>query len=151
MHGLTTDLLSLACRIFLERAYPEGECSMPPSRRPFVAIPPDQPLAALVGMREVCEKLLTPEGAIRGYAFRLGSSRFPHLKLQVIGHDVGGNCVFSVDTHDILRCTVSGNEAEKWAQIQADNRRLKECIEHEWDRQGLLTFNGLLRQGLAKK
>jgi hypothetical protein len=105
----------------------------------------------LLGAREVCEKLLTSNGAIRGYAFRLGSARFPHLKLQVNAQARGDACVFSVDTHDALRCRVSGTEAEAWATLQLDNRELKERIEREWERRGLLTFNGLLRQGLAKK
>jgi hypothetical protein len=151
MQELTTDLLSRACGVFVKHAYPDGERSMASARRVFFAIPPDKPLPELLAVREVCEKLLTPEGAIRGYAFRVGSARFPHLKLQVIAHDNGAACVFAVDTHDTLRCAVSGTEAEAWAKIQADNRRLKECIEHEWERQGLLTFHGLLRQGLIAK
>jgi hypothetical protein len=151
MHGLTTELLSRACRIFLERAYPDGELTMATSRRPFLNMAPEQPLSAFLGVREVCEKLLTPTGALRGYAFRLGSVRFPHLKLQVTDHNQGATCVFSVDTHDTLRCTVAGAEADAWAKLQADNRCLKEAIEREWERQGLLTFNGLLRQGLTKK
>jgi hypothetical protein len=151
MNGLTTDLLSRACRIFLELAYPGGEQTMAPSRRPFFAISPDQPLNTLLTMSGICQPLHTPEGALRGYAFRLGSVRFPHIKLQVISHNGGASWIFSVDTHDILRCSVSGEEAKGWAELQAENRQLKERIEQEWDKHGLLTFNRLLRNGLEKR
>jgi hypothetical protein len=150
MNGLTTDLLRKACRIFLGLAYPDGESAVPAARRRFWDIPAEQPLAELIGAREVCETLTTPAGALRGFAFRLGSSKFPHLKLQVVNCDSSGNCVFTVDTHDTLYCKVSSAEAAVWAQLQADNRLLKERIEREWDRQGLLTFNGLLRRELER-
>ncbi len=150
MNGLTSDVLSRACRVFLALAYPAGAASIPATRRPFAALAPDQPLEPLLATAGVCEKLLTPAGGLRGYAFRLGSAQFPHVKLQVIGQEGGQPCVFTVDTHDALRCPVSSAEAEKWAQLQADNRRLKERIEAEWERQGLLTFNALLRRGLEK-
>jgi hypothetical protein len=151
MKGLTTDLLSRACRTFMELAYPGGESTIPPKRRPFYAMRSDQPLAAFLEAREVCEKLLTPEGGTRGYTFRLGSARFPHLKLQVIDQGPGAECVFGVDTHDALRCSLSPEETDLWSQLQADNRRLKERIEAAWEQQGLLTFNAILRRGLEKK
>jgi hypothetical protein len=153
MRGLTTELLSRACRIFMALAYPEGESTAPALRRPFFAISTDQPLAAILEIANVCEKLLSPDGRLRGYAFRLGSAHFPHLKLQVatLDLDEGGAFVFAVDTHDALRCTISDGEREIWAQIQAANRRLKEHIEQEWEKHGLLTFNGVLRRGLGQK
>jgi hypothetical protein len=148
MNGLTSELLSRACRIFLAHAYPEGEKTIPPTRRRFAAIAPGEPLDALLAARDVCEKLLTPEGTIRGYAFRLGSAWFPHVKLQATCRDNGAAWVFGVDTHDALRCTVSADEAEAWARLQTANRRLKEHVEGAWEKEGLLTFNALLRSGL---
>jgi hypothetical protein len=150
MTGLTTDLLSRACRTFLALAYPDGEQTIPPTKRRFWDIPPGEPLTSYLAMRDVCEKLLTPEGAVRGYAFRLGSAKFPHVKLQVTDHENGAAWVFIVDTHDALRCSVYPEEAQAWARLQADNRLLKEQIESAWEKAGLLTFNGLLRRALDK-
>ena len=42
-------------------------------------------------------------------------------------------------------------DAACWKKLQTANRQLKEQIEHAWEAEGLLTFNGLLRQELAKK
>jgi hypothetical protein len=151
MKGLTTELLGKACRVFLTLAYPEGEASIALPRRPFSAISPEQPLTVFLEMTAICEKLFDHEGRVRGYAFRLGSARFPHLKLQVSGLENGETCVFSVDTHDGLKCGVPPTEKDAWARIQAENRRLKMVIEQEWERQGLLTFNGILRRGLSQK
>jgi hypothetical protein len=151
MNGLTTELLSQACTVFMTLAYPEGEAGVSPARQAFFALPPDRPLAEVLASRGVCEPLLTPAGQIRGYAFRLGSAQFPHLKLQVVDCHSGRGCVFAVDTHDALRCPASPAEAPAWARLQIENRRLKEAIEQEWERRGLLTFNGLLRLELQKQ
>jgi hypothetical protein len=150
MTGLTTELLGRACRIFLALAYPQGTDGLSPGRRCFASMAPDEPLARFVELPEVCEKLYTPEGGLRGLAFRLGSARFGHIKLQVIDPDNGGPCVFAVDTHDTGRWPLSPDEAEAWTRLQIENRKLKESIEREWERQGLLTFNALLRRGLEQ-
>jgi hypothetical protein len=150
MQGLTTGLLRQACRTFLELAYPEGESTIPPKRRPFFSISADQPLAGLLDNKETCELLRTPEGRLRGYAFRLGSAHFPYLKMLVIDQDPQVGCVFAVDTHDTLRCSLTPEEAMAWDKLQVENRRLKERIESAWEKQGLLTFHTLLRRGLKK-
>jgi hypothetical protein len=146
MNCLTTDLLGQACDIFLARAYPAG--AIPHAKRAYLQIAPDQPLEALL-TPPVCEVLRKSGGELRGYALRLGSVHFPHLKLQVVECDQ--QCIFSVDTHDAIRLAPSHPEAARWAQLQAANRRLKDEIEREWDAAGLLTFNGLLRHELARQ
>jgi hypothetical protein len=150
MNGLTTDLLGRACRTFLELAYPGGESTIPEQRRPFLRLSPDQPLAAVLERRDVCQTLLHPGGSVRGYALRLGSTRFPHLKLQVIALDNAASWVFTVDTHDTLKCTLTPAETEEWGRIQNENRKLKDRIERAWEGQGLLTFNAILRRGLEQ-
>jgi hypothetical protein len=146
MRNLTTALLGRACAIFLARAYPEG--TIPDGKRSYAQIEADQPLGPLL-LPPVCQVLSAPSGGVRGYAFRLGSTVFPHLKLQVVECD--GGCVFSVDTHDAIRLEPTHPDAERWAQVQATNRRLKEEIEHAWNGEGLLTFNELLRRGLDEQ
>jgi hypothetical protein len=126
-------------------AYPEGGEAIPPAKRAYGQIAPDQYLGPLLGP-PVCVPLPAEEGGIRGYAFRLGSSRFPHLKLQVVFQE--GACIFSVDTHDQLRLDLRHPDAAGWAQLQAINRELKEKIERAWETDGLLTFNALLRREL---
>jgi hypothetical protein len=155
MPGLCPELLDQACRIFLKLAYPDGESSIPVTKRAYlnVTVEPDlepllkppvcQVLPRLLGLGDI-----SPIG-IRGYAFRLGSSVFPHLKLQVVGQS-DGELVFSVDTHDQVRVPANHPDAAAWAVIQTSNRKLKEEIEHSWEAAGLLTFNALLRRELEK-
>ena len=150
MGGLTTTLLGRASRTFLTLAYPGGPSSIPPARRVFLDLTADQPLEPLL-VPSLCEVLHTPQGRLRGYAFRLGSATYPHLKLQVIGHENNGQCIFGVDTHDAFRLGPDHPDAAGWAKLQSANRQLKEQIEHAWEADGLLTFNGLLRRELAKK
>jgi hypothetical protein len=150
MCGLTTSLLGQASRTFLTLAYPGGPGTIPPNRRPFLNPAPDQPVELLLAP-PLCEVLRTSEGDLRGYAFRLGSACYPHLKLQVVRHDQGDAWIFSVDTHDALRLDANHPDACGWKGLQIANRQLKEQIEHAWEAEGLLTFNGLLRQELAKR
>jgi hypothetical protein len=141
MNDLTPALLGRACDIFLALAYPDG--SIPPTKQAFANIHADQPLDSLL-QAPVCQ-VLTGEGGARKYAFRLGSSDFPHVKLQV---SCVHGCVFAVDTHDAIHIDPSHPDAERWGYVQAANRQLKEKIERAWEAAGLLTFNALLRREL---
>jgi hypothetical protein len=153
MNGLTTALLSRACRTFLTLAYPAGEHTIPEKRRPYFHIPPDGELASFLPpsptAQGIGQVLKGEDGSFRGYAFRLGSAGFPHLKLQVTGSDADA-CIFAVDTHDAFPRGAGmpppGNpEYELWTALQKNNRQLKERIERAWEEQGLWTFNMLLR------
>src|SRR5689334_1678607 len=99
MCGLTSTVLGRACRTFLTMAYPSGPSTIPPNRRIFLELTPDQNLEPLL-KPPLCEVLRTPQGSLRGYAFRLGSAVYPHVKLQVTNHDRDADCIFAVDTHD---------------------------------------------------
>jgi hypothetical protein len=146
--GLCPELLGQAFGIFLKLAYPEGEGSIPAGKRAYLAVSPELELEILL-KPPVCQLLTRPEGGIRGYAFRLGSHSFPHLKLQIVGQG-DQELVFSVDTHDQVRIDPKHPDAFAWAELQTANRRLKEEIERAWEAAGLLTFNALLRRELQK-
>jgi hypothetical protein len=156
MSGLTTALLGRACRIFFDLAYPGGEESIPPKKRVYRHLPPDQPLEAFLppapAAAGIGQVLPAGDGRLRGYAFRLGSAVFPHLKLQVVDYANGSAWVFAVDTHDALLPGLPPDhpDAKQLRAIQESNRKLKEQIERAWEREGLTTFNSLLRDGLEK-
>jgi hypothetical protein len=150
MHGLTTALLARASHAFLNLAYPSGPSAIPLGKCAFLNLAPGQPLEPLL-VPPLCEVLRTPQGGLRGYAFRLGSATYPNLKLQVVSHDNGDAWIFAVDTHDALHLDANHPDAAGCRKLQTANRQLKEQIEHAWEADGLLTFNGLLRQELAKR
>lgn len=150
MTELNVALLGRACRIFLERAYPGGHDTVPASKRLYLNIADDQPLESLL-RPPVCQALGKPAEAARGYAWRLGSASYPHLKLQAVDCANDGTWVFSVDTHDMLRLRAGDPDAAGWAEIQAANRQLKQEIESAWEAEGLLTFNALLRREAGKR
>ena len=149
MKGLTTAMFSRACRIFLALAYPGGPATIPTARARYFDIDGGQSLESLL-VPPTCQPIPHAAGGIRGYAMRLGSSDYPHLKLQMIDCDQTGTWVFAVDTHDCIQLDANHADAERWRTLQAANRSLKEQIEHAWDAAGLLTFAGLLRRGLER-
>jgi hypothetical protein len=149
LEGLTPPILGQACRTFLTLAYPDGPATIPAARSVFWDLPADANFDALL-KPPVCALLKTAEGRLRGYSFRLGSATYPHVKLQVVCHEEKSPCIFSVDTHDALHLDPDHPDAPGWAKLQLANRQLKVEVEHAWEAQGLLTFNGLLRKELEK-
>jgi hypothetical protein len=147
MKGLTTALLGRACQTFLDLAYPEGKDTIPAVKRAYVHIDPAQPLTGLL-RPPVCQPLSGPDGVSRGYAFRLGSSAYPHLKMKAVACEAGSAWVFAVDTHDTIQLEANHPDAPAWRRLQETNRRLRDQIEAAWEGEGLLTFKGLLRRGL---
>lgn len=155
---LTTFQLGLACRIFLHLAYPEGSETIPVKKRVYLDLPQDQPvedfLAPNVG-QEICQAI-QQGNEVRGYALRLGSKHFPHLKLKVqqMDHNSSTTWIFTVDTHDAFsKASFTPPEdhpdAQAWLTLQRTNRELKEQIEKAWQEVGITTFNSLLRSDLA--
>ena len=106
MHALSTVLLSRACRIFMDLAYPQGPATIIPNRLPFYEMPTDRPLAELLppaGVSSGVVQVIAGEcQEPQAYAFRLGSAAFPHLKLRAQYLEQSGHetWVFMVDTHD---------------------------------------------------
>ncbi len=144
MKGLTTALLERVCRIFLELAYPEGHSTIPSPQNAYLDLDAAQ-LPESVLIPPLCQELRRRDGGRRGYVLRLGSARYPHLKLQIVDQEDTG-CVFSVDTHDGFSIDTAHPDAARWTELQTANRRLKEQIEGAWEEAGLLTFNALLRR-----
>ncbi len=152
------ECLARACRVFCALAYPDGGETIPVKRRIYASLPLDRPLSdflppAIPG--DVCQAIAAPEGHVNGYAFRLGSAGFPHLKLKVQQVDgANGNAwVFMVDTHDAfskesVQAPANHPDAAAWSALQQANRRLKEQIEQALEGEGLTTFNSLLRSEL---
>ena len=147
MPSLPTKQFADACGIFLRLAYPDGH--VPANRLPFLGIPPDGLEAMLTP--PICEQLIHSDGRaneLRGYAFRLGSSDFPHVKLQIHWQERPGTWIFAVDTHDAIHVPQDNPDYPRFQEIRLKNRLLKERIEQAWEAQGLLTFNASLRQEL---
>jgi len=159
---LQIDIVQLrqACRIFMDLAYPGGPETIPCNKRTYYDLPdgcavsdflPPAPAAAEVG------QILPAAGTgARGYAFRLGSAHFPHLKLkvQLVDFNNATSWVYMVDTHDTFsrnsaRPPTGHPDAPAWGALQAANRDLKEKIERAFETAGLTTFNSLLRGGLT--
>lgn len=155
MHSLPAEVLSLAFQAFADKAYPEGLHVAPGWKRERFArllcpaslpdVLPPSPLA-----RGFCEIACRGDG----FAFRVGSVRFPHLKLVAASLDFGRRplWVFGVDTHDRMlkdAVAMSAADAEAWFALQTDNSRLKREIETAWDALGIPTHLALLREELA--
>lgn len=154
MASYPTELLSLAAGVFIEKAYPKGFACIPEWKRErfgrlLSGDAVDEFLPPSAMSHGFCEWLTSEEGL----AFRLGSDDFPHLKLRLtnLGCDDQPLWIFSVDTHDRMLRLCSETllqDADGWAVLQSQNRRLKEEIEHAWESLGVPTQLSLLRRQL---
>ncbi len=141
----------------MDLAYPNGPDSIPEKKRVYCNIdePIDDYLPPGDKAQGVCQVARNSDGNPCGYAFRLGSVHYPHLKLLLrnIATRNGNKWVCMVDTHDAFsRQSIvpppNHPDAEAWLQLQQANQQLKEKIEHALADAGLVTFNSLLRDDL---
>ncbi len=139
LSGLRVDLLRSAAVIYVRLAYPSGD---PPSV-----------VARRMSWRDDCTAdilLKSPPFERAGkapgrsssiYALRLGNHRYPHMKLQIEAWPNDAGFLLSVNTHDqVTGIDLCAVDAEAFRDLQAENQRLKEAIEADWDHAGLPTF-----------
>lgn len=152
--------LSLACRLFMELAYPDGIHTIPASKRPYANIPSEGSIEDYLPPAKLavslCQNLSLLKGGTRGYEFRLGSARHPHLKLriQLVDFHEQDVWVYSVDTHDrFFHATqnLSPEDGAAWRTLVEQNRSLKHAIEEALALAGQLTPKGLLQFDLTAK
>jgi hypothetical protein len=139
LRELRIDLLRHAAEIYIKLAYPSGAIPEVVSRR--------------LTWRDDCSVDVLLKGApferagkAAGrpspiYALRLGNHSYPHMKLQIEAWPNEAGFLISVNTHDqVTGIDLCAIDAEAFRALQAENKRLKEAIEAEWDQAGLPTF-----------
>ena len=92
MNELSTRELAVACRIFMDLAYPEGVRTIPEFKLPFFEMTAEHSLIEFLPPAPrsvgVSKTLSRNAGGMFGYEFRLGSATYPHLKLRVQSMDL---------------------------------------------------------------
>jgi hypothetical protein len=155
--SLTIQDLARACRIFMEAAYPEGIDTIPANKRPYYDIDLHRsvndyllPAAIAAG---VCQSLPPQNNGLQGHELRLGSAKYPHMKLRIQAVEFRSRTVwvYSVNTHDGFQQVtryLSAVEAEAWRCLVEHNRNLKSQIENAFKAAKLLTPMHILELGL---
>jgi hypothetical protein len=143
LRGLRLDLLQSAAEIYLALAYPSGSIPEVVQRRlrwrdgceadELLKAPPFERVARASGRSASI------------YALRLGNYRYPHMKLQIQPWPNDAGFMLSVNTHDqVSGFELNSVDVEAFRELQAENQRIKEEIEHAWDQAGLPTFHRYL-------
>jgi CheY-like chemotaxis protein len=144
---LTADHVRKAVSLFIAEAWPDLESSRP-RFNPLV-------LADAQTTMEVLEKFeartADEELLCARYALRLGSSRYPFMKLVIQEYLMEEEYFFSVDTHDDLDVRPGQADYKEWMALREANRELKDRIETAWHAAGLPTHEDLreLAQDIA--
>jgi hypothetical protein len=145
LQGLRIDILRRAVDIYLTLAYPSGP--PPEAVRRRLAWNTDVDAQTLLS-RPPFERASKAAGASAPiFALRLGNTRYPHMKLQVQPWPNEAGFMLSVNTHDqVLALDPNASDAPAFRELQAENQRIKEAIEHAWDQADLPTFLSYLRK-----
>ncbi len=150
LHGLRLDLLRRAVEIYLEVAYPAGVLPEAVQRR--LNWRADCAADDLLNGPQFERAGKAPGRQTAIYALRLGNHRYPHMKLQIQPWPTEAGFMLSVNTHDqVAGVNLSEVDAQAFRDLQAENQRLKEAIEREWDEAGLPTFNRYLRDYIESR
>jgi hypothetical protein len=142
--AMRIDVLRRAVEIYLRHAYPAGDRPETVKRRMTWAegLPPRELFAKPPFER--AGKSAGSESPI--YALRLGNGRYPHMKLQFQPWNNAEGLMLSVNTHDqVAGLDLVSDDVEAFRTLQAENQRLKEAIEKDWEAEGLPTFLNFLR------
>jgi hypothetical protein len=145
LRDLRIDVLRDAVALYLTIAY--AGCEPPEVVRRRLAWPPEADAETLLSHPpfERAGKSKTTGTSI--FALRLGNARYPHMKLQIQPWPNSAGFLLSVNTHDqVLSLDPDTADMPAFRDLQAENQRLKEAVEHAWDEAGLPTFLRYLRE-----
>jgi hypothetical protein len=145
LQRLRIDILRRAVALYLALAYPDS--SPPEVVRRRLEWAPDDDAGTMLAKPPFERASKASGGASPIFALRLGNAHYPHMKLQVQPWPNEAGFMLSVNTHDqVLALDPNAEDAAAFRALQAENQRIKEAIEHAWDRDGLPTFLNYLRQ-----
>ncbi|MFO0911254.1 MAG: hypothetical protein U0794_23435, partial [Isosphaeraceae bacterium] len=144
------DVLRRAVEIYLQLAYPNGVVPEPVRRR--LEWPSCDDVDTLIHGPPFEKAGRNKTSGAASFALRLGNARYPHMKLQIQPWPNAAGYMLSVNTHDqVLSLDPESADLPAFREIQEDNQRLKEQIEHAWDAAGLPTFLRYLREYIEQR
>lgn len=141
LSDLTPELFAKALRLYVERAYADGNT---PSRArlDLSAVRSADDVLALFTQ----ETRPNPGGAeVRHFVIRLGNSRYPHMKLALMEFLEHDEFIWAVDTHDRTLVEPGSPDWDAWQDLRIHNLKLKARIEAAWRRCGVPTARVVAR------
>lgn len=130
---MTASLANLAIEIYLRQAYDDAVLR----KKHALEFDPSLPFEAILSRFD------REDATLRRYALRLGSQRYPHMKLVLTEAYYPDEYVFLVDRHDDFSFTRKGPDFDAWLALKSRNYRLKREIEDAWYAMGIPTMRQL--------
>jgi hypothetical protein len=147
---LRIDVLRRAVELYIAFAYEPG--SLPEVVRRRLEWPAASDVSSLLSHAPFERVGKAGPDAQSVFALRLGTARYPHMKLQIQPWPNAAGFLLSVNTHDqVLSLDPHSADAPAFRSLQAENQRLKETIEQAWDQAGVPTFLRYLREYIESR
>jgi hypothetical protein len=143
-------MLRDAIAIYLKHAYPDG--SIPAVVQQRVALDANRPVPELLGAAPFENYVADAPFHCTVHALRLGSTDYPHLKMEIRPFTNQAGFMFWVNTHDqFFAPDAKMPDADRWRELIRRNRDLKQAVERAWAAAKLPTFTSAMQEDLDSK
>jgi CheY-like chemotaxis protein len=138
LEEIPAETVRLAVEVYLSHAYPGASRW----RAPVIEIGGGETARDLLGRFD--DESEEGEGRRIGrFVFRLGNSRYPHMKLVLEESILQHEYAFTVDTHDDLKVSPDAPDYDRWNAVRDHNRLLAESIEGAWRMESVPTVRDI--------
>lgn len=151
IEDINFDIYKKAINVYLDIAYPNGVKEYNFCYKIIKSLNEALTLKELMPVFE--EQIISMDinFEIRRYIVRLGSEKYPFIKLVLQEAEAAGDFGFYVDRHtEYLALASSSKSFDEEKKIKEYTRGLKQKIEEAYDKQGIPTFKQIIKEFIRR-
>jgi CheY-like chemotaxis protein len=147
IEDITFDVYKKAINIYLNIAYPNGVKEYNFCYKIIKSLREALTLKEITSIFEEQKISMDIDFEIRRYIVRLGSEKYPFIKLVLQEAEVSGDFGFYVDRHtEYLALASSSKSFDEEKKIKEYTKGLKQRIEEEYDKQRIPTYKQIIKK-----
>ena len=147
IEDITYDIYKKAIDIYLNIAYPNGVKEYNFCYKIIKSLREASTLKEITSAFEEQKISMDIDFEIRRYIVRLGSEKYPFIKLVLQEAEVSGDFGFYVDRHtEYLALASSSKSFDEEKKIKEYTKDLKQKIEEEYDKQKIPTYKQIIKK-----
>ena len=147
IEDITYDIYKKAIELYLNIAYPNSVKEYNFCYKIIKSLRESSTLKEITSAFEEQKISMDINFEIRRYIVRLGSEKYPFIKLVLQEAEVAGDFGFYVDRHtEYLALASSSKSFDEEKKIKEYTKGLKQRIEEEYDKQGIPTYRQIIKK-----
>lgn len=146
LEKISFDIYKKAIDIYIDIAYPNGVKEYNFCYKNIKTLREAKNLQEITAVFEEQRILMDTAFEIRKFVVRLGSEKYPFLKLVLQEAESAGDFGFLVDRHtEYLALASSAKSFEEEKRVKAYTGDIKHRIEDVYEKNGIPTYNGIIK------